>query len=138
ASKRIIDMMEKVHQYTAAGTNHAAQYGFIEALKMNNDFFVEILKSFDQRRLLVFNRLRELGFDVIKPKGAFYLMPSVENFGMTGSIFSKELMQKKGVAVVPGNTFGSFSDYKIRVSYATEMSKLKEAMNRIENFVNIL
>ncbi|MFX1496415.1 MAG: pyridoxal phosphate-dependent aminotransferase [Promethearchaeota archaeon] len=138
ASKKIIDMMEKVHQYTAAGANHAAQYGFIEALKMNNNFFVDILKSFDQRRLLVFSRLRELGFNVIKPKGAFYLMPSVENFSMTGSNFSQELMQKQGVAVVPGNTFGSYSDYRIRISYATEINKLKEAMNRIENFINTL
>ncbi|MFW9783285.1 MAG: pyridoxal phosphate-dependent aminotransferase [Candidatus Heimdallarchaeota archaeon] len=138
ASKKIIDMMEKVHQYTAAGTNHAAQYGFIEALKMNQNFFKDILRSFDQRRLLVFTRLKELGFEVTKPKGAFYLMPSVKNFNMTGSEFSKVMMEKQGVAVIPGDTFGSFSNDKIRISYATEMIKLKEAMNRIEKLINTL
>ena len=50
ASKKIINLMEKFHQYTAAGTNHAAQYGFIEALKMDIKFFEAIWKSFDKRR----------------------------------------------------------------------------------------
>ncbi|MFX1354572.1 MAG: pyridoxal phosphate-dependent aminotransferase [Promethearchaeota archaeon] len=137
-SKKIIDQMEKVHQYTVAGANHAAQYGFIEALKMGKKFFNDILKSFDQRRLLVYNKLKELGFEVVKPKGAFYVMPSVKNFNMSGSEFSKEIMKNQAVAVVPGDTFGSFSNDKIRISYATEINKLKEAMNRIDKFVRTL
>ena len=51
SNKEIIETMEKYHQYTAAGTNHAAQFGFLEALKMDNGFFEEILKSFNERRL---------------------------------------------------------------------------------------
>jgi len=138
ASKKIINQMEKVHQYTVAGTNHAAQYGFIEALKMDNHFFDDILKSFNQRRLLVYTKLKEIGFEVVKPKGAFYVMPSVENFNMSGSEFSKEIMKNQAVAVVPGDTFGSFSNNKIRISYATEINKLKEALDRIEKFIKNL
>jgi aminotransferase len=114
AQKEIIDLMENYHQYTAAGTNHPAQYGFLEALKMDRTFFVNILKNFDDRRLLVYNRLNEMGFEVVKPKGAFYIMPSVQNFGMDGESFSKKL---------------------IRISYATKYNKLEEAMDRIEKFV---
>ena len=135
AKKEIIDLMEKFHQYTAAGTNHPAQYGFIEALKMEISFFDVILKSFNERRLFVYNRLKQLGFDVVKPKGAFYIMPSVKNFNINGSEFSKKMMQQQGVAVIPGDTFGSFSNDRIRISYATEMSKLENAMDRIEKFV---
>ncbi|MFX0057086.1 MAG: pyridoxal phosphate-dependent aminotransferase [Candidatus Hodarchaeota archaeon] len=138
AKKEIIDLMEKYHQYTVAGTNHAAQYGFIEALKMDKSFFNEILKSFDERRLLVYNRLKEFGFEVVKPKGAFYIMPSVKRFNISGSDFSKRLMQEQGVAIVPGDIFGSYSNDKLRISYATEMSKLVEAMNRIEKFIKNL
>jgi aminotransferase len=138
AKKEIIDLMEIYHQYTVAGTNHPAQYGFIEALKMDTEFFDEILKGFDERRLLVYNRLKELGFEVPKPKGAFYIMPSVKNFNISGSEFSKRIMQEYGVAIVPGNIFGSYSNYRLRISYATEMSKLIEAMDRIERFVKFL
>ncbi len=138
ASKEIIDYMEKFHQYTVAGTNHAAQYGFIEALKMDIKFFEKILKSFNERRILVYERLKEMGFDVVKPRGAFYIMPSLKKFNMTGSEFSAEMMKKKSVAVIPGETFGSFSKDMVRISYATAIDKLKEAMNRIEEYIKEL
>ncbi|MFW9946957.1 MAG: pyridoxal phosphate-dependent aminotransferase [Candidatus Odinarchaeota archaeon] len=135
AKKEVIDLMEKFHQYTIAGTNHPAQYGFIEALKMDLSFFSDILKSFDERRLFVYNRLKQLGFEVVKPKGAFYIMPSVKNFDVSGLEFSKKIMEQQALAIIPGDTFGSFSNDRIRITYATEMSKLEKAMDRIEEFV---
>ena len=138
ANEKIIDLMEKYHQFTIAGTNHAAQYGFIEALKIDNEFFIEILKSFKERRDYSFKRLKEIGLKVVKPKGAFYIMPSVENLNMTGQEFSEEIIKKKGVAIVPGDVFGKFSKDKLRISYATDINKLIEAMQRIEDFVNNL
>jgi len=137
-SKEIIDLMEKYHQYTAAGTNHAAQYGFLEALKMGNGFFDEILESFNIRRLLAYNRLKEMGFEVVKPKGAFYVMPKINQFGLTGEEFSKKIMEDQAVAVIPGNIFGSYSEYMLRMSYATKLEKLEEAMDRVEKFVKTL
>ena len=134
ASKELVNLMENYHQYTVAGTNHAAQYGFIEALKMDTKFFEKIWKSFDERRLFVYDRLKEIGFDTTKPLGAFYIMPSTRNFNMNGATFSRNLMKEQAVAVVPGSIFGSFSDDTIRISYATGMEKLKKAMNRIESF----
>ena len=65
-------------------------------------------------------------------------MPYIKNFNIDGETFSKKLMKDYGVAVVPGKTFGSYSDNMIRISYATEYSKLEEAMDRIEKFVSIL
>ena len=138
ASKEIIDLMERFHQYTVAGTNHAAQYGFIEALKMDQSFFNEIWLSFDRRRNFVYKRLTEIGFDLVKPLGAFYVMPSTEKFNMSGNRFSRDIMKKQGVAIVPGGIFGAFSQDYIRISYATEMHKLEEAMKRIETFVSKL
>ena len=138
ANKEIIETMEKYHQYTVAGTNHAAQYGFLEALKMDNSFFNEILKSFDERRLLAYDRLTEMNFEVIKPKGAFYIMPKIKEYNITGAEFSKRIMKEQAVAIVPGNVFGSFSESMLRMSYATKLEKLEEAMNRIERFVKAL
>jgi aminotransferase len=138
ASKEIIDLMEKFHQYTIAGTNHAAQYGFIEALKMDTSFFNNILKSYDERRILVYNRLKNMGFEVVKPRGAFYIMPSIKNFNLNGQQFSMKMMKEKGVAIVPGDIFGSYSENMLRISYATEINKLKQAMDRIEDCIKKL
>lgn len=138
ASKKIVDLMEKYHQYTVAGTNHAAQYGFIEALKMDLEFFNKIWESFNTRRLFVYNRLCEIGFDVIKPLGAFYIMPSTKKFNINGVKFSQKIMKEYAVAIVPGSIFGSFSDDMIRISYATELGKIEEAMDRIEKFTKNL
>jgi len=134
ANKEIINLMEKYLQYTVAGTNHAAQYGFIEALKMDISFFDDILKNFNDRRLYVYDRLKQIGFDVVRPRGAFYIMPSIKNLDMSSHEFSIRMMKEKGVALVPGDIFGSYSDDKIRISYATHIDKLREAMNRIEDF----
>lgn len=138
ARKEILDLMEKYHQYTVAGTNHAAQYGFIEAFKMDNSFFTEINNQYEERRNLVYKRLKELGFETIRPQGAFYIMPSVASFELTGAEFSEQLMKSKGVAVVPGGIFGSHSDDRIRISYALKKEKLAEAMDRIEQFIQSL
>jgi len=135
AKEEVIDLMEKYLQYTVAGTNHPAQYGFIEALKMDNSFFKGIHESFTKRRNYMYDRLNDNGFDVVKPRGAFYIMPSVKPFGMTGSDFSTKIMKEKGVAIVPGNIFGSFSNDRLRMSYATAFDKLEEAIDRIEKFV---
>ncbi|MHA1148487.1 MAG: pyridoxal phosphate-dependent aminotransferase [Promethearchaeota archaeon] len=136
ARKEIIDLIEKYLQFTVAGTNHAAQYGFIEALKMDPSFFDDILKSFNERRLLIFNRLNDIGFDVVKPRGSFYIMPSVKPFNISAMEFSKKAMSEKGVATVPGDIFGSYSDDRLRMSYATALDLIKQAMDRIEDLVN--
>ena len=47
-------------------------------------------------------------------------------------------MKEQAVAIVPGNIFGSYSEYMLRMSYATKLEKLEEAMNRIEKFVKTL
>jgi len=135
ANKKIIDLMEKYLQYTVAGTNHAAQYGFIEALKMDTSYFNKILKQYDERRTLIYNRLKEMAFEVVKPRGAFYIMPSIKNFKMTAQEFSMKMMKEKGVAIVPGDIFGSYSADMLRMSYATDINKLKEAMDRIEEVI---
>ena len=135
ANKEILNLMETYTTYTVAGTNFPAQYGFIEALKMDTSFFDSILKSFNERRLLVFTRLNEMGFEVVKPRGAFYIMPSVKPFNLTGQEFSEKIIKEKGVAIVPGNIFGAYSDDRLRISYATEIEKLKEGLNRIEEFI---
>ena len=65
-------------------------------------------------------------------------MPKINQFGLTGAEFSKKIMEDQAVAVVPGNVFGSYSEYMLRMSYATKLEKLEEAMDRVQKFVKTL
>ena len=92
------------------------------------------MKDYDSRRLFCYKRLNEIGFEVVKPKRAFYIMPGISNFKISSDDFSKRIIEEKGVAIVPGSIFGSFDDDKLRISYATSMKNLEIAMDRIEDF----
>ena len=136
ASKKIIEMMEKYGQYTAAGVNHPTQYGAIEALIKGNPDIPKIITKYDNKRLYVLKRLKELQFDVIEPFGAFYIMPRLNpKWNMASEAFSNELVKEEHVACVPGNSFGSYSNNSLRISYATSDELLEEGFNRIERFL---
>ncbi len=81
------------------------------------------------------DRLNEIGLTCTKPEGAFYVFPSIKNTGMDCMRFAKELLKKETVAVVPGTAFGLREKDHIRISYASNMSDLKEASQRIEHFL---
>jgi aminotransferase len=135
ANEKIIDLMEKYIQYTAAGATYPTQFGINDAMKLDPSYFKPVYDSFIKRRDFAYKRLTEIGFDVVKPKGAFYIMPSVKKFKMTGDEFSMKLMKDQAVAVVPGDIFGSFSANHVRISYATEYSLLEKAFDRMAKFV---
>jgi aspartate/methionine/tyrosine aminotransferase len=70
------------------------------------------------------------------PQGAFYAFPSVKKTGMNGMTFAQKLLSEQKVAVVPGTAFGDEYTDNIRISYASSFEKLKEALRRMEEFVD--
>jgi len=74
-------------------------------------------------------------FEIKKPEGAFYAFPKISSTGMSSEEFAEGLLMKKNVAVVPGNAFGECGEGYIRLAYAVKFDKLKEAMDRIKEFV---
>ena len=73
-----------------------------------------------------------MGLDCFEAEGAFYAFPDC---GGDDEAFAEALLESEGVAVVPGSVFGAGGEGHLRVSYATGMRDLKEAMNRMEAFV---
>lgn len=138
ASRAIIGLMEKYAQYTSAGVNHPTQYGVLAGFEAGIDHVHEVARAYDAKRQYCVNRLRALGFDCPTPYGAFYVMPSVAPFASSSAVFSTGLMEAQAVAVVPGDAFGSFSEHRVRISYATTDETLRAAFDRIETYVNAL
>ena len=139
APKEIDEAMFKIHQYAIMCAPITSQYAAIEALKDGfSDGFssvCEMRDSYDKRRKFVLHSLREIGLHCFEPRGAFYVFPSVKNTCLDGETFAQELLLKQKVALVPGSAFGEFGDNNVRISYATSMQSLQEAMNRIGEFV---
>ncbi|WP_049925072.1 pyridoxal phosphate-dependent aminotransferase [Halopiger goleimassiliensis] len=129
-----IGAMNKIHQYTMLSAPTTAQYAALEALDSCDDEVREMVDQYDRRRRFVLSRFREIGMDVFEAKGAFYCFPEVPE-GFTAEEFAEDALREQGVAVVPGDVFGTDGEGHLRVSYATGLPDLREAMNRLEAFV---
>ncbi|WP_313695052.1 pyridoxal phosphate-dependent aminotransferase [Halorarum halobium] len=129
--------MTKVHQYGMLSAPTTAQHAAIRALEDCDDDVVEMRREYDRRRRYLTARLRELGVAVAEPGGAFYAFPRVADVAPDGDdeAFATELLETTGVAAVPGSAFGDGGAGHLRLSYATGMDDLKEAMARLETFL---
>ncbi|MDD3905806.1 MAG: aminotransferase class I/II-fold pyridoxal phosphate-dependent enzyme [Candidatus Omnitrophica bacterium] len=133
--KEIIAAMTKIHQYTMMCVPITSQMAAMEALRNGEKSVQEMKREYRRRREFVIARLNEMGLSCHKPEGAFYAFPSIKKFGLSSLEFSSRLLKEEKVAVVPGTAFGSCGEGYVRISYATGFDKLKEAMNRMERFL---
>jgi len=133
----LLDAMLKIHQYCMLCAPISAQIGAIEALKNEEDELEDMRAEYLRRRNYFTKRLNEI-LEVNIPDGAFYAFPSIQSTGLSSEEFTERLLLEKNVAVVPGNAFGECGEGYIRCAYAVSMEKLKEAADKIEDFVRSL
>ena len=81
---------------------------------------------------------REMGLQCFEPYGAFYVFPSIKEFGLTSDEFAERLLREEKVAVVPGTAFGDCGEGFLRISYAYSLDNLKLAMGKIKSFIDRL
>ena len=132
----IIAQMTKIHQFAIMSAPTTSQYAAIEALRHGDDDVTTMVAEYDMRRRLMVNGFNKIGMDCFEPKGAFYCFPSIKRTGMTSEEFCEELLRSKKVAVVPGSAFGKSGEGFVRVSYCYSTEHIKEALLRIEKFMN--
>ena len=133
--REIIAGMTKIHQYTMMCVPIMAQMAGVEALKNGQKAVDEMKKEYKRRREFVIQSLNEMGLDCHKPQGAFYAFPSIKSTGMNSAEFASALLKKEKVAAVPGTAFGPSGEGYLRISYASSLDNLKEAMIRIKRFL---
>ncbi|MGI6552944.1 MAG: aminotransferase class I/II-fold pyridoxal phosphate-dependent enzyme [Bacillota bacterium] len=131
----LLDAMVKIHQYTILCAPIMAQEAALEGLKNGRQEVLKMVAEYNSRREFVYRELTEMGLASFEPKGAFYIFPSIKNTGMSDELFAELLLREEKVAVVPGSAFGPSGQGHIRISYATSMENLKEAMQRMSFFV---
>jgi len=126
--------MNRIHQYTMMSAPTTAQYAALEALESCRPDVRDMREEYDRRRKLVLSRFEEMGLPCFRARGAFYAFPACP--GDDAEAFAEALLEAEGVAVVPGTAFGAGGEGHLRVSYATGMEDLKEALDRIERFLD--
>ena len=136
--KDIIEAMTRLKLGTTLSTPTVSQLAAKYAVESTQKPVQNMLREYSRRRKLIYTRVQEIGFDCQKPDGAFYLFPSIKKFGMSSVKFSKYLLEKAKVLVIPGTEFGKYGEGFIRLSYATEYHKIEEAMDRVEKAVKRL
>jgi len=135
-SYKYIKEIMKVHQYGVSCAPSIAQYGALCGLKDSMDDVEKMKKSFERRKKYCMERLRKMNIEVVEPKGAFYIFPSVKKFNLSSEEFCEKLLNEGKVACVPGTAFGKLGEGYMRISYCYSDEILKEAFDRIEKFIN--
>jgi aminotransferase len=134
-SEKYMKEIIKVHQYAVSCAPSIAQYGALEGLKNSLGDVEDMRKSFEKRKDYCMNRLKQLNLEVAEPKGAFYIFPSIKKFNMPSEDFCEKLLNEGKLACVPGTAFGDLGEGYMRVSYCYSDEILKEAFDRLENFL---
>ena len=135
SNKTVSETMNKIHQYVIMSAPVMSQYAGIEALKNGYDDVLIMKEDYLKRRNFLVNRLNRMGLKTNMPHGTFYVFCNITSTGMDSETFCERLLKEYKVACVPGNAFGPSGEGFIRISYAYSIDHIKEAMNRLEQFL---
>ena len=135
---QIIGQMTKLHQFAIMCAPTNSQYAAVEGLRSCEDEVQEMRRSYNQRRRFLMHEFERMGLECFEPFGAFYVFPSIKEFGMSSEEFAERLLMEEKVAVVPGTAFGECGEGFLRISYAYSIEDLKEALGRVEHFIQRL
>ena len=130
ADRPVIEQLAKLHSYTVVSAVSFLQKGCAAALDYDPSPMVE---TYRRRRDYMYGRLVEMGMEVQKPQGAFYLFPSIQKYGMDSETFCLRMIQEAKLAAVPGSCFGA--DGYIRLSYCYADDELRQCLDRLERFL---
>ena len=126
----------KSHQYLVTAANTMAQFAGVEALTVGKDDAEPMKREYIERRDYIIEKMTELGFTIIKPDGAFYIFAKIPaGYNQDSFAFLKDFAHKKAVAFIPGAAFGRYGEGYVRISYATSMDTIKEAMKRLKEYM---
>lgn len=133
AKEEIISQMAKLILYTSTCANSIGQKAAIAALRGPQDCVYEMVREYKRRRDFIVKKLNEIpGISCKMPSGAFYVFPNIKQYGMPSFDFVLHLLEKAKVSMVPGSSFGEHGEGYVRISYATSLKNLEEAMDRLE------
>lgn len=134
----LIDHAERLQINSNSCASAPVQMAGIEALTGPQDAVDHMLATFDRRRKLIVERLNAVpGVRCVMPGGAFYAFANITGTGLGSAAFQSRFLEEAGVATLAGTSFGDQGEGFVRFSFAASEEDISEAMNRLENFLQM-
>jgi aspartate aminotransferase len=119
--------------HSIGSTAHFTQIAGIEAVTGPQDMVDVMVAEYQRRRNIIVDGLNAIpGFSCRKPQGAFYAFPNVKKTGMNSNDLANLILDKAGVALLPGSSFGDYGDGYLRLSYANSIENIQRALEKIQ------
>jgi aspartate aminotransferase len=120
--------------HALGSTAHFTQFAGLEAIRGPQDMVDAMVAEYQRRRDVIVAGLNAIpGITCRKPQGAFYVFPNIKGTGMTSNALANLILEKGGVALLPGSAFGEFGEGYLRLSYATSIPTIEKGLDRIKS-----
>lgn len=136
APKEFIRPMQKFQQNFFISANAMAQMAGIAALRHAGPDVVKMRDTYNQRRIHMISRLKEMGFGLtVAPTGAFYVFANARHIHPDSYELAFDILENAHVGVTPGVDFGENGEGYLRFSYANSLENIEEGMKRIAAYL---
>ena len=136
APKAFVRPIQKVHQNFFISANAMIQKAGIAALKESGDDVARMKRIYNERRVFMIRRLREMGLGItVEPTGAFYVFANARHISDDSYALAFDILEKACVGVTPGIDFGRHGEGYLRFSYANSLENIAEGLNRLEAYL---
>ncbi len=134
--KSLVKQIAKLHQVVTTCAASFVQEAGVCALRDESGEVQAMVEEYERRRNYLVQEINGIpGLSCRTPDGAFYLWINIKALGITDEKFAELLLHQAHVAVVPGSVFGTKGKGYIRVSYASSLAELKEAVKRLKKLI---
>ncbi len=118
--------------HALGSTAHFTQFAGVEAVSGPQNMVEGMVSEYQNRRDVIVAGLNSIpGITCRKPQGAFYVFPNIKGTGMSSEDFANFILEKAGVALLPGTSFGQYGEGYVRLSYANSTANIKKGLARI-------
>jgi aspartate/methionine/tyrosine aminotransferase len=128
----VIEKMGLLLQTTSSCVSPFIQRAGIEAIIGDQTEVKNMMTAYKKRRDLLIDGLNSIdGIHCLIPGGAFYVFPNISGTGMSSCQFADLMLERGGVALLPGTNFGEYGEGYVRLCYATASDRIVEGIERI-------
>lgn len=139
APEKIMEKIDCLLTHIIGCTATFTQYAVLAGLNGPQKPLQKMVSEFEKRRNLVVSELNKIkGVVCRKPEGAFYVFPNIKSFRKSSKWLADYILEKAGVALLDGTSFGRYGEGYLRISYATSLDNLKLGINKIKTALNKL
>jgi aspartate aminotransferase len=134
--KELAARVDLLLTHSIGSTAHFTQFAGLEAVTGPQDMVNVMVTEYQRRRDAIVDGLNAIpGFVCQKPQGAFYVFPNVTGTGMGSTELANLILEKAGVALLPGNSFGEYGEGYLRLSYANSIENIQKGLERIKSIL---